>query len=192
MQLRPQLGAHCACRCTGRDDSAGSLVHTQTFPARIDPASKIDRDPRLNPIETPTLLASHAHQRLVACTGRADSAGSRDGLRRCVLYGRGRSIVALAEIEPCGKWMMQAMSWLTCDAQQSAVHHLHTIHIPNCVCCSGLVVWGPVVQCSGVWPWCEARLAVDMHLLGAVLNCGGLAAPGPPQFTLQTHLQTHL
>ena len=116
MQLRPQLGAHCACRCTGRDDSAGSLVHTQTFPARIDPASKIDRDPRLNPIETPTLLASHAHQRLVACTGRADSAGSRDGLRRCVLYGRGRSIVALAEIEPCGKWMMQAMSWLTCDA----------------------------------------------------------------------------
>mmetsp|Transcript_36953 Transcript_36953/g.83629 ORF Transcript_36953/g.83629 Transcript_36953/m.83629 type:complete len:107 (-) Transcript_36953:40-360(-) len=91
-----------------------------------------------------------------------------------------------AEIEPCGKWMMQA-----CDAVKCAPPS------HNCMCSSGLVVWwsgvrGPVVQCSGVWPGCEAPVAVGMLLLRAVLNCGGLAAPDPPQFKLQTHLQTHL
>ena len=106
---------------------------------------------------TPTLLGPMP---TCGCTGSADSAGSRDGLRRCVLHNRGgRRIVILAEIEPCGKWMMQ-----------SSVHHLHKIQ-PNCMCSSCLVVWwsgvrGPVAQCSGVWPGCEARVAVDMLLLG--------------------------
>ena len=83
-----------------------------------------------------------------------------------MLYSRGRRIVILAEIEPCGKWMMQAMSWLTRDAVNCAppsTHNSHTkLHVLQC----GLVVWGPMVQCSGVWPWCETRVALDMLLLG--------------------------
>eukprot|EP00326_Haptolina_ericina_P033250 CAMPEP_0181244502 /NCGR_PEP_ID=MMETSP1096-20121128/42900_1 /TAXON_ID=156174 ORGANISM="Chrysochromulina ericina, Strain CCMP281" /NCGR_SAMPLE_ID=MMETSP1096 /ASSEMBLY_ACC=CAM_ASM_000453 /LENGTH=79 /DNA_ID=CAMNT_0023341067 /DNA_START=437 /DNA_END=673 /DNA_ORIENTATION=+ len=45
------------------------------------------------------------------CTGSADSAGSRDGLRRCVLHSRGgRRIVILAEIEPCSRTQRCLMS----------------------------------------------------------------------------------
>ena len=42
----------------------------------------------------------------------------------------------------------------------------HSHNSRNCLCCSSLVVWGPMVQCSGVWPWCETRVALDMLLLG--------------------------
>ena len=78
-----------------------------------------------------------------------------------MLYSRGWRIVILAEIEPCGKWMMQAMSWLTSDAVNCAPpsHNSQTkLHVVwwsgglgSVVLWSSVLVFGLGVKC--VWRW---------------------------------------